>query len=296
MRSEIGIKSSQYGAVSHGTLKERPVSQLTRTTDAQKFTYYLLLFLPFAVFFGTSYALAFVYFTNPVEARFAVCGAAVVPLWYALKIRSAEKHEEEHHARILTVTNGMAVLFGAAFGYFVYAAFFFTYYATINAQTYTNVTPVQLAASLADAGAITFSAETWVLADRGVGFLDPGLNRYCVAPVVDASTVKEVQYWAIGNDCCAKRGSFECGNTAGQHQKPSIVELFPAQGFIDAVGLAAAEYDLISADGAILVRFYDDVGAELSRLWWNGFVLYLSGVLCALCVTVFGTKALERVL
>ena len=42
------------------------------------------------------------------------------------------------------------------------------------------------------------------------------LLRYCVAPILDPSSTTRVEFWAVGMDCCAERGDFQCGDATAE--------------------------------------------------------------------------------
>jgi len=292
--------ASKYGTLAGGT-RDKLKREIVRTTGAQKTTYYILLVLPFILFFLTSYIVAFVYFTNPVKAKIVVALCAVVPIWFLLRAQRKEgSASHAHQNQLLVSATGMAVVFGTAFGYMIVHTFFWGYFAILAAQTYTNVSPTQLAAGMADAGRISFSADTWVQANWGVGFTADDGHEYCVAPVVASAETKEVQYWAIGEDCCgpAGRGGFACGDYKGKQgeMRNTIVELFPSPRYHDAVQLCEAENDFLPVDGALLVRFVADPDKRLQEIWSSGSALYWIVALCVAGISVLTARALQNVL
>jgi hypothetical protein len=221
--------------------------------------------------------------------------------------------EERHHGNVLGLKTLLALIFGTSVGYFLYSEYFFVYEATKTAQTYTNVSPNMPGggAALADAGRVTFSSETWIDASRGVGYVGPG-NVYCVAPVLDVASQKDVEFWAIGtcrlpsisaswfhamtgyrtgispdstewmqpSCCCGERGLFHCGDVglSPGRQKTALVDLFLDPGFHDAVKLSMAVNDVVSQDGALFLRFESDVDGTLEWIRYTGYILYGVGL------------------
>jgi len=292
--------ATKYGTLAGGT-RQKLKREIVRTTGAQKTTYYILLVLPFLMFFLTSYIVAFVYFTNPLKAKVVVALCAVVPIWFALRAQRKDgSSSDAHQNQLLVSTTGMAVLFGTAFGYMIVHTFFWGYFATLAAQVYTNVSPTQVAAGMADAGRISFSADASVDASRGIGYTANDGHEYCVAPVIASSETKEVQYWAIGEDCCGPSGraGFACGDYKGEQgkQRNTIVELFPSPRYHDAVQLCQAENRYLPVDGALLVRFVADTDKRLQEIWSSGQALYWVVVLCAAGISVLNARALQHVL
>jgi hypothetical protein len=275
--SELPVSASQYGTLAGG-MREKE-ARTPRKSPESRAAYWVMLFTPFVLFFTTSVALAFVYFDRPKEALAVVAGCFVVPLWFVLKVRGAQAREDletVHHSNVLVTLTLGAVLFGTLFGYILYSRIFFTYEATTLSQTYTNVCPKQPGASLADAGKITFTSETWIDGSRSVGYHAHG-RVYCLAPVIDDATTKDIEYWAIGEDCCADRGGFRCGEVSEpghKGQKPAYQDFFPSEHFHDALKFSLALSDMTSQDGALLLRFVPDVDAYLSWLHTWGIVIF----------------------
>lgn len=294
-RLEIPL-ASKYGTLGGGT-KQRPDRTIERTTAAARTTYWLMLLLPFTLFTTASASLAFLYFSRPGDAVTVVIACFIVPVFFHMRSRGAATAEEVHHGTLLAMSNGMAVLFGAAFGYLVFSTIFFNYEATMNAATYGNVSPKQRGMGLMDAGRISFTSETWVDGSRSVGYTAAG-GVYCVAPVIDSAIVGEIEYWAVGEDCCDMRGGFRCGdlNTPAGKQKPTIVDIFPAPEYIAAANLALAENDLKSANGALFVRFVADTDAYLHESYVTGIAIYVTGVLFAAGTSVFSSELLAKLL
>lgn len=133
------------------------------------------------------------------------------------------------------------------------------------------------AAARVDSAVIQFdgngqtSARTLVDDMRSAGYQED--RRYCVAPVLDptlaGASTAVVNYWAIGLDCCGELGSFTCDASRSHKGGYGVVMLdggYPCPGcnadmFRAAVTKAEAMHGLVSAPGAMYVRWVSDVSA-----------------------------------
>eukprot|EP00408_Alexandrium_pacificum_P050592 CAMPEP_0171255332 /NCGR_PEP_ID=MMETSP0790-20130122/52715_1 /TAXON_ID=2925 /ORGANISM="Alexandrium catenella, Strain OF101" /LENGTH=316 /DNA_ID=CAMNT_0011723287 /DNA_START=41 /DNA_END=986 /DNA_ORIENTATION=- len=111
-----------------------------------------------------------------------------------------------------------------------YHASFAPYMTAKAGRRYAHVPVAGPAGAYADAGVIAFANGTAVDAARSVGLRVYGIT-YCAAPIVaqDNSTV-DVQFWAVGMDCCASRGRFECDGVADAAAKGGAVVHGPQGG------------------------------------------------------------------
>jgi hypothetical protein len=133
------------------------------------------------------------------------------------------------------------------------------------------------AAARVDSAVIQFNsnghttARTLVDDMRSAGYQEG--HRYCVAPVLDPTSAGAneavVSYWAVGLDCCGELGSFTCDASRSHNGGYGVVMLdggYPCPGcnaekFRAAVTKAEAMHGLVSAPGAIYVRWVSDVSA-----------------------------------
>jgi len=102
---------------------------------------------------------------------------------------------------------------GSATGAGVYARLVHAGVKADGGAIYENVSPEESSSSRADASAIYFTEGAFVDAQRSLGYRAEGVN-YCVAPITtrERGTRASPEYWAIGQDCCAARGVFWCGD------------------------------------------------------------------------------------
>merc|ERR1719401_2010058 len=137
---------------------------------------------------------------------------------------------------------------------------------------------------------------------RSAGFKDG--HYYCVAPVLNpemaASSLTKVNYWAIGIDCCSELGSFSCDASRSYNGGYGITVLdegYPCPGcskdrFRAAIAKAEAMHGLLSAPGALYIRWVSDVPAlELGMLLRALVFILLSAILSLLTFFVFGSVA-----
>lgn len=127
--------------------------------------------------------------------------------------------------------------------------------------------------------------ETGAMVDpwRAAGYRDG--RTYCVAPIMDAVSAAaefpRVEYWAVGVDCCQPRGNFICD--ASRDFLPDggygVVLLSGAAGYEAAVQKAAAAHNLVSAPGALFVRYVRDPNDVGFWLLFFTILLALASVL-----------------
>lgn len=160
------------------------------------------------------------------------------------------------------------------------------------------------ARSLLDAATIDFGSNpqdpTLVAHDRSAGHVDGRI--YCAAPVLQAAgsdaPILRVNYWAVGLDCCATYGSFQCDASrthTGAHAVVVRNGTFPCDDcrpelFAYAVQKAEAAFGLASARDALMVRWVSDPAPVINDMRWEGFLdLFLSciGALSILTIVIF---------
>eukprot|EP00931_Biecheleriopsis_adriatica_P021968 TRINITY_DN14228_c0_g1_i1.p1 TRINITY_DN14228_c0_g1~~TRINITY_DN14228_c0_g1_i1.p1 ORF type:complete len:476 (+),score=81.83 TRINITY_DN14228_c0_g1_i1:143-1570(+) len=139
------------------------------------------------------------------------------------------------------------------------------------------------AATLSFRDAVGTTNHTSVDVARSAGF--KATDLYCVAPILSPETAgsefPRVNYWAVGINCCAKLGFFNCDASRQTTGGYGVVQLgggMPCPScntdhFRLAIAKAEAEYGLVSAPGALLVRWVSSTSnAKLeSALWAIGF-------------------------
>jgi len=119
---------------------------------------------------------------------------------------------------------------GGLVGFFVYYQDLVYYERYQELETYTNVGASQSTVEYNDAGAILFTDDTRLDTMRAVGFQSRwNGNIYCVAPIVDGSmgTTTEINWWAVGLDCCNPRQDFRCDDAQDSGNKAATIVLNP---------------------------------------------------------------------
>mmetsp|Transcript_80949 Transcript_80949/g.262184 ORF Transcript_80949/g.262184 Transcript_80949/m.262184 type:complete len:302 (+) Transcript_80949:113-1018(+) len=184
-------------------------------------------------------------------------------------------------------------------------------YSTAKAgRSYPSVPVSATAVAHADAGILYFEKGVTVDDTRSVGLRIFG-STYCVAPVLsgEPSTQPgipgpEVQFWAVGLDCCGARGGFDCDDSGNSEAHGGVVLHGPEEGeeaasrkvlaprilhegYSRAVEAACALYDLQTVESPILLRWVVNADRLLNR-WFAGAVMVwiVSSVLYCMLVGV----------
>lgn len=126
--------------------------------------------------------------------------------------------------RMLSVSCGFAIIMSTSLGWYVYASRSSLFYALESRRAYVNVRPEEPAEAHADASWLFFSEDAHVDQDLALGYMDGG-TTYCVAPVLGDHDLEEVQYWAVGEECCNPRGGFQCDDAADASVRSGLVIL-----------------------------------------------------------------------
>jgi len=156
-----------------------------------------------------------------------------------------------------------------------------------EAREYHNVLPSEPAAAHADAGKITFAEAARIDTTKAVGY--KAASTYCVAPILDPSSNNRVEFWAVGLDCCAPRGEFNCDDAAkeGAEAAHGGIVVFETgwiaathfEYFRKAVKESEAANDLVSAAEPIFVRWVKDPASVQASFFAAG-----TGALFGYCI------------
>lgn len=196
----------------------------------------------------------------------------------------------------------LALVMGAYVGWHVHLRFVRYYYASKQGERYTNVLPVQSASSHSDAAIIDFANSAYVMLGEAIAFHPiTSAHRYCVAPILEPTQTNDVQFWAVGTDCCDVSDGFKCdaaGKAAdlpapepnrGPHSGVRVFDLGTLETDADhyraAIRMAESNSELRGADDAILVRWVltPDVDATIAEHWHTAHVwLFVASVLGSL--------------
>jgi len=144
---------------------------------------------------------------------------------------------------------------------------------------YENVTATHMADALPDAGIIGFTAGARIDMRRVLGFRPAGTQTtYCVAPVLDDTQASEqythlwgdVQFWAVGIDCCGSHWGFWCDDAqvpGTAHNAVVISGVYSSYAmerykvFQKAAHNAAAFYHLTTPETPVFVRWVQQTEA-----------------------------------
>lgn len=141
--------------------------------------------------------------------------------------------------------------------------------------------------------------ESRVDPEMAAGYKDT--DYYCVAPILQPSTasatLKRVNFWAVGVDCCQRYGHFTCDDSRKWDAGSGVVMLeggFPCpscnvDNFRKAVTKAESAFGLVSADGAVFVRWVKDPSSVVTGLLFNALAfLVLSAFLASVAYACLG--------
>lgn len=176
------------------------------------------------------------------------------------------------------------------------------YWWTQTGRHYHDLNASTPARSVGDASILDFAHNLMdpvlVATDRAVGFEDE--RMYCAAPILqqegsDAPIVR-VNYWAIGLDCCARYGAFQCDAArigAGMQAVIMRNGSYPCDGcrpelFQAAVKKAEGTYGFVSANDALLVRWVQDAHEVVGDMQAKAMIDMLMSCFGALVIIVFG--------
>lgn len=178
-------------------------------------------------------------------------------------------------------SSGMAVFFGANNYHANYAPF----QVAKAGRNYRNVAADAPASAYLDAGTIHFN-ESFLDDMHALGWKGHDYT-YCVAPIAKNHAMLPgneplpgVQFWAVGLDCCAARGVFDCdgaGDFQAQggvvlHDHDAVVSeiLSPRsyhESYMKAVAAACALYEIDSAETPVLLHWVSNTDAFLDAHW-----------------------------
>jgi len=167
--------------------------------------------------------------------------------------------------------------------YFQSLAYYWRYE---SMRTYTNVAAAQQAFAFNDGGMLLWTEDTRLDPMRAVGFKSRWTGQtYCAAPIVDStmSSANDINYWAVGENCCSARAEFHCDDAADPTTRSALVLLEPedvvrpfmqwaVQGavyprFERAIKLEEATYFTRSAPKVKLVQWTKDPIALKNKIY-----------------------------
>lgn len=191
-----------------------------------------------------------------------------------------------------------AILLGVLVGMKIHLSELVDYWSYNGKRHYTNVAPDEPAAAHSDASVLVFMDGSKPDSTRAMGYRRMG-TVYCVAPVdVDASESDQnpstdIQYWAVGKDCCSGQG-FTCEG-AGKTGSRSGMVLSKKTGmdaigegilsndelhyYQEAVKMGLSKFDMTSPENRMFARFVNDIqkahDAQYTNACWSLFYAQL---------------------
>jgi len=186
-------------------------------TDDPNFRPVRILFVLFglsALYVSVCAAFSFGY--GPIWAFVAVL--MILPLGICLSEVIGRHPSARWHFLLAVVSVVLATIVGTwnyqeHWGLFLLAA---------SGRTYKDVAATSPAIAHLDAGQIWFDDKAVVDDSSAIGYKEHKY-AYCVAPVMGEANQKEIQYWAVGLDCCDDRAGFRCDDATDLSNKGGLV-------------------------------------------------------------------------
>jgi len=187
---------------------------------------------------------------------------------------------------LLALVSLLAILFGAGIGWFTHEKRVQFWYGLHYGERYSNVVPTQLASAHADASVIGFASGTYVDTENSAGYKSVGAagHEFCAAPIIAEDFKGEIQYFAVGRDCCDDRAGFWCDSTGVKDVMHSgiVVQDYGAltsraDHYMDAVRLTVATWDLVTVPDPLIVRWVanSDIDSTIDEWKWDGIWMNL---------------------
>lgn len=267
----------------HSGMRKRPRSQLTDITVS--------IVVPWLVFFLVLCLFIFLYHDMQVVvlASISVC-AALALLFLILGCRSWSSTYVA-----IGLLSFISVVAGSAVGLWLNREYLTRYWELDAGIEYKDVNPTLDSRKTSDAGIIHFTNDSFVDDRRTIGFVAKG-TIFCVAPVVRLPRrIANIEYWAIGEDCCEQRANFDCGFAREPGIVTSIVQR-PSQVYLQAVEQAASVYHLNTSRTPRLVSFAGDPKVVISDIWDETLTIALLALIMDLCVCTVTGLVLGKVL
>jgi len=166
--------------------------------------------------------------------------------------------------------------------------------------SYEGVLATANATAYQDAAALVFAEGVGVDTGSTVGYMEDGMV-YCAAPISaagdDGASGALVQFWAVGLECCAARGNFQCndvGDAAARSGSVLEVPTEAAHGFRQAIRMMPAVHGLTSDPDALLVHWVASPAAYRESLRESGALLLFGAMLGYLPFAFLGAVVVHQ--
>jgi len=180
--------------------------------------------------------------------------------------------------RMLALTSLALCGVGYAMGCYDSAKYVFPYHFYTRSPSYELVDADSAPGSVADAGFLSFTAETHIDSTRSVGYVSG--STWCVAPIVSGDLSDSAGYWAVGKDCCRRQGLFRCGDARNRtiHSGVVIKDVSPIlqdelPQYKKAATMAALTYGINMPRNPIFVR-WNDTPEQNENWYWDNAVSF----------------------
>lgn len=182
--------------------------------------------------------------------------------------------------RVLAITCFLTTLAGFGMAMYDEAKYLYPYYFYTRSPSYTNIDPTSNPGSVADAGFVEFNSSTFVDSSRSIGYILG--SRWCAAPIMVNEMSTYAGYWAVGQDCCGRKSSFQCGDSSNSSvrsgaviQVESQAPLFQTQAteYRDAVRMASATFG-VSAPENVLFVIWGETLESMENSYWKSALTF----------------------
>jgi hypothetical protein len=189
----------------------------------------------------------------------------------------------------------LMALSGFVVGGYNYSHAVSDYWAVSERMQYTNVWPDEPAISHGDAGAIVFAQNTRP-DTRLPSSYAVGQHKYCVASLTirhAAIVSPEVQYWAVGMDCCANE-EFYCGDSTLPGTRAGVrvfektdvfsqwlVSMQDIHYYEQAAEMATAKFGISKPEKPMFFHWVADIDAAQQAFWQEARAFWVMSVFAA---------------
>mmetsp|Transcript_27252 Transcript_27252/g.65647 ORF Transcript_27252/g.65647 Transcript_27252/m.65647 type:complete len:316 (-) Transcript_27252:39-986(-) len=221
----------------------------------------------------------------------------VVMLFCALPLLVAWRDNQlsAHPSWAWYVAIAIAAAAAAAYltGGYVFGTFMQPYYTLSSLNQYpkppynaiSGESATQAGQLFTDAGVILFEPGSYVDRKRMMRF--ENIENYCVAPIVSANQTQDIDFWAVGKECCEDAAlGFACGDVRDPVARSGLRQMnqVDIRFYQMAVQQAEAEYN-ITSQRPLFFTWHFDAGETLSDSKTNGWVLVLQASILVGVVT-----------
>lgn len=169
----------------------------------------------------------------------------------------------------------VTIFIGLILGFELYFKSLVYYKKYQEMRMYSNIAASHPVQSFDDGGMFLFTQDSRLDVMRSVGYKSRWTgSTYCVAPVVDStmSAANDVNFWAVGEECCLARSEFMCGDASLPGTLSALVVLEPEDVVRPFMRWAVQGNYYIRYERAIKLQeaaFADRAARKVKLLWWT---------------------------